>query len=89
MFGVRGETSNVVPKYSTIPIITPTTISRIDSGKIVLNFGVMWKPVGKQIDVWLKIGFHVLSLTNLCYAGEQNPNTNDEGCFYTLEFHLR
>lgn len=45
MSGVRGDTWTLLAWNSRTPTTTPTTISKQDSGKILLSFGVMWKPV--------------------------------------------
>lgn len=42
--GVSGDTWTLLAWNSRTPTITPTVISKQDSGKILLNFGAMWKP---------------------------------------------
>jgi hypothetical protein len=47
VFGVNGDIF-CFKNNKINPMITPITIRRQDSGKTVLSFGVMWKPVMKE-----------------------------------------
>lgn len=46
VFGVNGESRSIwVPNNNIMPIKTPMTIRRHDSGNILFSFGDLWKPV--------------------------------------------
>ena len=47
--GVNGDSPMVFAWDRTTPTTTPTTISRQDSGNILLNFGAMWNPKQTKI----------------------------------------
>lgn len=49
MSGVSGDTWTLLAWNSKTPTTTPTTISKQDSGKILLSLGVMWKPARTMV----------------------------------------